>query len=170
MSRQEQPQKPASTRPPRLQSVDSARDSETIRIELGAAVEAACARQHEDWPAKVAAAICAALEFAADEQVGANVLTVESLALGNGDLAHQRGPVDRLAQLLAAGREENPEGETLPGLLEEALAGAILMLIVQRVEVGHAKTLPALAPDAIEFALTPYIGRDRARDVATAKR
>ncbi len=134
------------------------------------AVETACAREHGDWPAQAAAVIRAVLEFAAEEPAAAHLLTVESLAQDRGDLAHQRRPVDRLARLLARGREENPEGETLPGLLEDALAGGILMLVAQRLEMGRADALPALAPDAIEFALTPYVGRDRAREAAAARR
>jgi hypothetical protein len=40
--------------------------------------------------------------------------------------------------------------------------------MVQRLEVGDPRALTALVPDAIEFALTPYVGRDRAHDVASA--
>jgi hypothetical protein len=166
MPRQEQPQRAISSRPPRLQSVDFARDFETAFARLQIAVETACAEELDDWPMQVAAAIRAVLEFASDEPVAAHVLTVESLAQGSGHFARHRRAVDHLARLLAAGRNEHPEGETLPGLLEDALAGGIFMLIVQRLEVGDAKTLAALTPDAIEFALTPYLGRDKARVVA----
>ncbi|MET0305932.1 MAG: hypothetical protein ABW196_06855 [Solirubrobacterales bacterium] len=167
MSRQEQPQRATSGRPPRLQSVDFARDFEAAFARLQIAVETACAEELDDWPMQVAAAIRAVLEFAASEPVAAHVLTVESLAQGSGHFARQRRPVDHLARLLAAGRDVHPEGEALPSLLEDALAGGIFMLIVQRLEVGDARTLAGLAPDAIEFALTPYVGRARARDVAT---
>jgi len=116
---------------------------------------------------QVAAAIRAILEFAANDSATAHVLTVESLALGDGNFAHRR-PVDHLAGLLAGGRNIHPEGDVLPSLLEDALAGGIFMLVVQRLEVGNGAALPALTPDAIEFALTPYIGRERARHVAMA--
>jgi hypothetical protein len=144
---------------------DSAGSFEAAFAKFQIAVETAYAAE-PDWPMQTAAAIRAILEFAAEDPVAAHALTVESLAQGGGDLVHQGRPVDHLAHLLAAGREENPEGEMLPGLLEDALAGGILMLIVQRLEGGDAKALPALAPDAIEFALTPYVGRDKAREVA----
>jgi hypothetical protein len=168
MSRQEQPQRTASGRQPRLESVDSARDFETALAELRIAVETAYAEELDDWPAQVAAAIRAVLEFAADEPVAAQVLTVESLAQGSDHFARHRRPVDHLARLLAAGRNVHPEGDVLPSLLEDALAGGIFMLVVQRLEAGDVGALTALAPDAIEFALTPYIGRDKARDVAAA--
>jgi hypothetical protein len=158
----EQPQTAPSARP---QSADFARDFETAFARLQIAVETAYAAK-PDWPMRVAAAIRAVLEFAAEEPAAAHVLTVESLAQGSGHFARHRRPVDHLARLLAAGRDVHPEGESLPGLLEDALAGGIFMLIVQRLEVGDTKTLAALTPGAIEFALTPYIGRARARDVA----
>jgi hypothetical protein len=166
MPRQEQPQRAIPGRPPRLQGADFAREFEKAFARLQIAVETAYAEESDDWPMQVAAAIRAVLEFAADEPVAAHVLTVESLAQGSGHFARHRRPVDHLARLLAAGRNVHPEGEALPNLLEDALAGGIFMLIVQRVEVGDAKTLAALAPDAIEFALTPYLGRDKARDAA----
>jgi len=163
-----QPQTALSAHQPRVRPDEFARDFEAAFARLQIAVETAYAGERGDWPMQVAAAIRAVLEFAADEPVAAHVLTVESLAQGSGHFARHRRPVDHLARLLAAGRNEHPEGESLPGLLEDALAGGIFMLIVQRLEVGDAKTLAALTPDAIEFALTPYIGRDRARDVAIA--
>lgn len=115
---------------------------------------------------QVAAVIRAVVEFAAADPVAARLLTLDSLAQGSGHLARHEHPVDHLARLLAAGRDEHPEGEALPGLLEDAIAGGIFMLLVQRLEAGDTETLAALAPGAIEFALTPYMGREKARDIA----
>jgi hypothetical protein len=162
----EQPQTAPSVRPPRVRPGDFAQNFEAAFAKFQVAVETAYAAE-PDWPMQAAAAIRAVLEFAAEDPIAAHALTVDSLAQGSGHFAHRR-PVDRLARLLATGRDGHPEGETLPGLLEDALAGGIFMLIVQRLEVGGAKTLAALIPDAIEFALTPYVGRDKARDVAMA--
>src|SRR5436190_12262932 len=86
-----------------------------------------------DWPLSAAAAIRAVLEFATDDPIAAHTLTVDSLAQEGGRLTQQ--PVRRLAGLLAAGRDAHPEGEALPNLLEDALAGGIFMLMVQRLEV-----------------------------------
>jgi hypothetical protein len=163
----EQPQTALSTRRPRIRPGDFARNFETAFAKLQVAVETAYAAEPE-WPMQAAAAIRAVLEFAAEDPVAAHVLTVDSLAQGSGHFARHRRPVDHLADLLAAGRDAHPEGGALPNLLEDALAGGIFMLVVQRLEVGDAATLAALTPDAIEFALTPYLGRDKARDVAVA--
>ncbi len=163
----EQPPTALSARRPRVPPDDFARDFETAYAKFQGVVETAYATE-ADWPMQAAAAIRTALEFAAEDPISAHVLTVESLAQGSGDFAHRR-PVEHLARLLAAGRNAHPEGETLPNLLEDALAGGIFMLMVQRLERGDVETLVVLIPDAIEFALTPYVGRDRARDVAAAR-
>jgi len=144
---------------------DFARNFEVAFAKFKIAVETAYAGE-SDWPMQAAAAIRAVLRFAAEDPVAAHALTVDSLAQSSDHLARHRRPVDRLAGLLAPGREVHPDGEALPSLLEDALAGGILMLVVQRLEVGGAATLAGLAPDAIEFALTPYVGRDKAREVA----
>ncbi len=151
---------------PRVRPGEFARNFETAFAKLQIAIETAYAAE-PDWPMQAAAAIRAVLEFAAEDPAAARVLTGDSLAQGCGHFARHRRPVDHLARLLAAGRDAHPEGEALPNLLEDALAGGIFMLVAQRLEAGDAGTLAALTPDAIEFALTPYIGRDKARDAAT---
>jgi hypothetical protein len=146
---------------------DFERSFEAAAAKFQIAVETAYAAE-PDWPLQAAAAIRAVLELAAEDPIAAHTLTVDSLAQGGGHLTHRRA-VDHLARLLAAGRDTHPDGEALPSLLEDALAGGIFMLMVSRLEAGKAGTLTALIPDAIEFALTPYVGRDRARDVAAAR-
>jgi hypothetical protein len=39
------------------------------------------------------------------------------------------------------------------------------MLVAQRVDLGRAAELPTLAPEAIQFVLTPYLGAAEARRV-----
>lgn len=163
----EQPQTAPSARRPRLPPGDFARSFEAAFAKFQVVVETAYAAE-TDWPMQAAAAIRAVLGFAAEDPAAAHTLTVDSLAQGSDHFASRR-PVDHLAHLLAPGRDAHAEGEALPNLLEDALAGGIFMLMVQRLEVGDAGTLAALIPDAIEFALTPYVGRDRAHDVAAAR-
>jgi hypothetical protein len=153
---------------PRVESGDFARNFEAAFARFQVAVETAYAAE-PDWPTQAAAAIRAVLQFAAEDPVAARALTVDPLAQGSDHFARHKRPIDQLASLLAAGRKAHPEGEALPNLLEDALAGGIVMLVVQRLEVDDAGTLEGLAPDAIEFALTPYVGRDKAREVAAAR-
>jgi hypothetical protein len=170
MSRQEQPQEALPRRPDQVRAGDSAESIEAALRKLRVAVETASAKEPEDWAMRVAAAIRAVVEFAAADPLAADLLTLDSLAQGSNRLVRQGHPVDDLARLLAAGRDEHPEGEALPSLLEDALAGGIFMLLVQRLDAGQPETLAALAPDAIEFALTPYIGHEKAREAAAVRR
>ncbi len=122
-----------------------------------------------DWPDQVAAAIRAAFEFAASDPEAANLLTNEALAHGSDGIARYQRLVGYAAGLLVPGRMQSPDGALLPGSLEHSLAGGITMLVAQRVDRGGADELPVLAADAIQFALAPYLGGERARRVATAE-
>jgi hypothetical protein len=118
------------------------------------------------WPDQVAAAIRAAFEFAATDPAVADLLTNEALARGpDGFIRYQR-VIDFAARLLAPGRELSPNGSLLPGTLERSLAGGITLLVAQRVDRGRAHELPDLVSDAIQFALTPYLGPVEARSIA----
>jgi hypothetical protein len=130
-------------------------------------VEEACAGA-ADWPARMAVAIRAALEFAASDPGAANTLTNEALAAGRDGVARRERLLAYAGRALAAGREQRPEAATLPALTEHALAGGIAALIADRIARGRAAELPALAPEAIQFALTPYLGAAEARRIGAA--
>jgi hypothetical protein len=118
------------------------------------------------WPAQVAAAIRAGFEFAASDPAAANLLTNEALARGRDGIARYHRLIDYAASLLAPGRVETPEAALLPEILETAVASGIATLVAQRVDQGRADELPELVPDAIQFALTPYLGSEAARQIA----
>ncbi|MGE5282516.1 MAG: hypothetical protein ACM3N0_09405 [Chloroflexota bacterium] len=146
------------------------------RDEFARAFEAAFARlqvvveeaylAEDDWPGQVAAAIRAAFDFAATDPAVADLLTNEALARGRDGLSRYRRLIDFCAGLLEPGRDQVPNGTLLPSTLEHSLAGGITMLVAQRVDQGRAGELPRLAADAIQFALTPYLGVHEARRIA----
>lgn len=138
---------------------------ETAFARLQIAVEEASAR-HRDWPSAIAAAIRAGLEFAATEPAAANVLTIEALGGGPDGIARHRRLTTYIAEAFALGRAEHPDGDELPQVTEQALAGGLLLLVAERLIAAAAAELPALAPEAIEFALTPYLGTEEARRIA----
>ena len=131
-------------------------------------LEEACA-QSADWPGGVAAAIRAALEFAAADPAAANVLTNEAMAAGKDGIARRERLLAYAGKGLAKGREQDPRTQ-LPPVTEHALAGGVVALIGERLARGRAGELPALAPEAIQFVLTPYLGADEARRVAGSAR
>ena len=120
------------------------------------------------WPVQIAAAIRAGFEFAAADPETANILTNEAIARGRDGFARYNRLVDYCAGLLGPGRQLRPENEQLPEILERSLAGGLIMLIAQRVDQGRAGELQALAPEAVQFVLTPYLGLEEARRAGTA--
>lgn len=128
-------------------------------------VETACAGQ-PDWPSGVAAAIREALEFAAADPAAVRALTSDALAAGKPGFAQYERLTAYFCDLLLPGRAERPDAERLPRETERALAGGVAMLVAQRVDLGRHAELPALAPEATQFVLTPYLGIDEARRVA----
>ncbi len=51
--------------------------------------------------------------------------------------------------------------------MEEAIIGGVFWIVYQRLAVAEAGTIPGLLPEVVEFALTPYLGAEAARAVAT---
>jgi hypothetical protein len=116
-----------------------------------------------DWPRNVAAAVRAGLEFAAADPDAAATLTTEAMARGAGGIDRYERLVAYLREQLAPGRRQLPEDEQLPTVIEHALASGVLMLVAQRVDRGRMDELPGLAPEVVQFVLTPYLGSSEAR-------
>ena len=127
-------------------------------------IESACAAQ--DWPHKVVAAIGATLDLAAAEPEAARLITIEAPFSGRALAPHHYRSLDRISVLLRRGRDLDPDGPDLPPLMEEALLGGICGVIGGRLRAGERATLPSLAPQLTELALTPYIGAARASHVS----
>jgi hypothetical protein len=129
----------------------------------------ACQRQ-DHWPEGVAAATRAGLAFAAEDPAAAMVLTNGALARGAEGIARHERLIAYLGDRLRPGREEQPDGERLPDVTERAMAGGVVALVAQRLDQGRAAELASLAPEAIQFVLTPYLGAEEARRVAAETR
>jgi len=119
-----------------------------------------------DWPHSVAAAIRAGLDFAAADPDAARTLTAEAMAHGAEGIDRYERLVAYLREQLEPGRKQLPEDEQLPGVIEHALASGVLMLVAQRIDQGRAAELPGLAPEVVQFVLSPYLGAREARRIA----
>ncbi|MBW8058815.1 MAG: hypothetical protein FVQ78_00475 [Solirubrobacterales bacterium] len=128
-------------------------------------VEEACAGQ-PDWPAQVAAATCAALDFAAAEPAAARLLTSEALAYGVYGALRYRHMIEHFAEQLAAGRDHRRGDGDLPAITEEALIGAVATVITERLRRGEEDDLAQLAPELVELTLTPHLGAAEAKRIA----
>lgn len=130
-----------------------------VRIESACAIAAG-------WPEGVAAGIRAAFDWVAAEPAAAQLLTNDALAAGAAGFERYERMVAYAAELLMPGREQSPYGERLPEITERAMASGVTMLVAQRLSLGQAAALPALASEATQFVLTPFLGGAEARRVA----
>lgn len=128
-------------------------------------VESACATAG-DWPTAVAAGIRAAFDWVAEEPGAAQLLTNDALAGGSAGFERYERMVAYVAELLAPGRAQAGHGERLPEITERAMASGVAMLVAQRLSMGREAELPALAGEAVQFVLTPYLGSAEARRLA----
>ncbi len=120
---------------------------------LGREVDRACAAEPE-WPRGVAAAIAAALSWAAAEPSRAHLLVGEPFSGPRRGYCHDP-LIARFSPHLRRGRAY---GQTqLPPGLEELLLGGLAGLAATRLRTGRQAELPGLAADCTEFVLSPYL-------------
>jgi hypothetical protein len=128
-------------------------------------IESACAAAG-DWSEQVALGIRAAFEWAAAEPAAAQLLTNDALAGGSAGFERYERMIGYVSELLEPGRELAPHGARLPKITERAMASGVAMLVAQRLSLGKQDELPAVAGEATQFVLTPYLGAAAARRVA----
>ena len=128
-------------------------------------VESACSGAG-DWPTGVAAGIRAAFDWVAAEPRAAQLLTNDALAGGSAGFERYERMIAYVAELFTPGRELTAHGGRLPEITERAMASGVAMLVAQRLATGRETELPALAGEATQFVLTPYLGSIEARRIA----
>jgi AcrR family transcriptional regulator len=131
-------------------------------------VLATAAEGREDWADRVVAVISALIDFFAGRPDLARLYLVEALALGDTFEERAERSTARLSELLVGGgASSDAERQPAEGM-EEAIAGGLLASLRRRVSTGEAEQLRSFTAPSIEFALSPYIGVDRARSLAAA--
>ena len=136
-----------------------------IVAETAEAIAAAVA-QETDWPRQIAAALACVLDLIVEDPKRARVALVEVQAAGPVSYVRYEEAVDRTVPKLREGRAFNPETAELSSTLEEAVLGGILWVIHQRLVKGELKQAEPLLEEAIQIALSPYLGDAEARGVA----
>jgi AcrR family transcriptional regulator len=114
----------------------------------------------DDWPHQVEAALRVGLGFFAAEPDLARLCLVESVAATPAIAIRFREVVLACEPLLARGRAELDDPDSLLAGTEDAILGGILSLITRSIISGEAESLPTLLPDLVEFALGPYLGAE----------
>lgn len=121
----------------------------------------ACAEERE-WPARIAAGICAGVDFAI-----AHPEIVQTLASddspGAETLRRYESLIGRLAGFLQAGA---PAGSRLPVSTDEALVAGLAGLVGDHLRIGRSDRLVELRADLVLLTLLPYLGFEEARQWA----
>jgi AcrR family transcriptional regulator len=128
---------------------------------LAAAVEA-----ETEWPRQVAAGLACLLDLVVADPKRARIALVEVQAAGPLAYARYEEAIDRAAPKLREGRAFNPDTEGLSDTLEEAVLGGIVWIVHQRLVKGELKQSGPLLEEAIQIALSPYLGDAEAKAVA----
>jgi hypothetical protein len=128
-------------------------------------IESACAAA-DAWPEQVAGGTKEVFKWVAAEPAAAQLLTNDALAGGSAGFERYERMIAYVAGLLKPGRELAVHGARLPAITERAMASGVAMLVAQRLSLGKQAELPAIAAEAIQFVLTPYLGAAEARRVA----
>ena len=127
---------------------------------------AAAISEEPDWPHQLIAALRTALGFFATEPDLARLTLVEPVGATPTIAIHFREAALACLPALARGRDESPDGPALSPNTEDSVLGGIISLASRSIVAGEAESLPALLPDLTEFALSPYLGADRAAELA----
>jgi hypothetical protein len=129
-------------------------DFEHAAAGVETAVLLSCAR-HSEWPARVAAGVRAAVDFAVANPGAARALTVDSRAGEPGEEGAFVQMVGRFAAMLGAGA---PRSARLPASSDTAVVRAIASIITHHVRAERLQSLGGGDPDLVFLALLPYVG------------
>jgi AcrR family transcriptional regulator len=146
-----------------LAAFNAVRDHLTELIATAAATE-------PDWPHQVIAALRAALDFFAAEPDLARLFLLESVSATPTIAVRFRQAVLTAAPPLALGRSELAEPDSLLPETESSIVGGMVSLATHSIVAGEAEKLPELLPDLADFALTSYLGAERAGKLVAALR
>lgn len=136
-----------------------------VRDHLTDLIEGAAGPQ-PDWPHQVIASLRAALEFFAAEPDLARVFLFESVSATPKIAIAFREAVLACVPALARGRAELGDPDSLLPEAESAIVGGAVSLATRKIVAGETEQLPRILPDLIEFTLSPYLGAERALELA----
>jgi AcrR family transcriptional regulator len=126
------------------------------------------AESESDWDRQVIAALRAALDFFTSEPDLARLCLLESVSATPKIAARYREAVLACVPGLARGRAELADPDSLLPDTEGSIIGGAVSLVTGAIIAGDTQKLPELLPDLTTFTLSPYLGAERAAELASA--
>ncbi|HET9198867.1 MAG TPA: TetR/AcrR family transcriptional regulator [Solirubrobacterales bacterium] len=122
----------------------------------------------QDWPRQMAAALGCVLDLVVAEPRRARIALVEVQAAGPTAYARYEETIDRAVPKLREGRALSKDAAELSDTLEEAILGGVVWVIHQRLVRGEMGEAESLLEQAIQIALSPFLGDAEAKRLAKA--
>jgi AcrR family transcriptional regulator len=142
---------------------------DAVHDHLAELISAATAAE-PDWPHQVIAALRAALDFFAAEPDLARLCLLESVSATPTIAIRFREAVLACVPALAGGRAELADPDSLLPETESSIIGGAVSLATRSIIAGETEKLPDLLPDLADFTLSPYLGAERAAELAAGLR
>jgi AcrR family transcriptional regulator len=133
------------------------------REELAGAISA-----EQTWPEQICAGLRRLVELVAAEPARARVGLVEIQAAGAAGFASYEAAVDDAIPKLQEGRAYKADAAALSDTLEEAIIGGIAWIFHQRLVKGETEKIQGLMAEAVQIALSPYLGEAEAQRMASS--
>ena len=112
----------------------------------------------DSWHDRIWAAGWAAMKYFREDPVRARFLMVEVNGAGISAQAHRDRLMQRLADLLDAGRDELENPGSVSRCTAEVAAGAIYGTILTKIEAGWIDRGEEFLPELVYMAVMPYLG------------
>jgi AcrR family transcriptional regulator len=116
----------------------------------------------EDWPRAVVAGVRALIEFLASEPAHAHLSLVDTFASCPEAIEIRNSTIQGFAAYLAPGYDREDGHAEVPAVAAEAVAGGAWQIMHHYIENDCIAELCGAAPQLAWFALTPFLGSERA--------
>jgi AcrR family transcriptional regulator len=123
----------------------------------------AYATHEDDWPQAVAAGLRALIDYLSSEPAHAHLSVVDTFAASPEALDIREKALRAFAAYLRRGYELSGD---VPRVAAEAIAGGIWQVLHRYIAEERIAELPDASAQIIYFALTPFVGPQRAADTA----
>jgi AcrR family transcriptional regulator len=121
-----------------------------------------------DWPSEVEAALRALLDLAVTKPALARTVIVETMTAGTAAMERYERALRLGRPLFRRGRELSADPGAIPETVEDSIIGGLVWTVHQRILRGEIERVPGLLPTMVQFALAPYLGEQRAAELAPA--